>query len=239
MNNNMYPVSSSGGQTYKRLYTGTQGDNPFFPAEQTPTADTESIDVADLNQALILSDDNQDGIVSRQELAKATLQILTAPNISQTENKISGVFSTMVLGGKDGQGLFPDMNGDGGITADELALLANGDGLSDAISFEDFRYTFEDNFNPDGTTFQLSDLEAIAAGQEPTDTQSPPTSTATVNPDQSQTVVTKVISAFTDLLQALINPPQSGQSGSGLTNAFVNFFTALTEALTQPSAQSA
>ncbi len=280
---------------------GTSGaeedsQNPFV-AEQSTTGG-DSVNLSAAQQGLIMADDNRDGVVDKQELANAAYQLLNNPNASETDRQVGRLFASMVLGGKDGQALLPDMNGDGGISANELALLASADQQDMAISTQDFSFAFGGAYNINGSAFTLSDLEAIAKGQQPANppaagsptentpggtaaagtgttedppvnetgnaTETPPESSAaqetgetgkpdpatngseastgdppaaSSDPKSTEATINKIVSAFTELLQAMLNPSQDGQSGQNMMNAFVKFFTALTEAFAKPQDQ--
>jgi hypothetical protein len=239
---------SHGSSVWSQSATQADAQNPFS-ADQVVEGDFVNLGAA--QQGLIMADDNRDGLVDKQELANAAYQLLNNPNATEADIQLGRLYAAMVLGGKDAQGLFPDMNGDGAISANELALLASGDQQDDVISAQDLRFAFGDDFNAGASHFTLSDLEAIASGQSstvPPETESDTASAAedaetgtvdtpsAANPEQPspESTITKVVTAFTELIQAMLNPSDGGQ----MMNAFMKFFTALIEAFTQPQAQA-
>jgi hypothetical protein len=115
-----------------------------------------------------LADDNHDGKVDQREMANAAYQLLSNPDATADEKAMGNMFATMVQGGTDGKGLFPDINGDGGVTADEMRKLAQGDGQYSSISKNDFKDAFGIRFNPDGNPISLDKLKQIADGQNDT-----------------------------------------------------------------------
>lgn len=297
----MTNTGSNGSPVRGTAAAEADAQNPFV-AEQSTTGG-DSVNLSAAQQGLIMADDNRDGVVDKQELANAAYQLLNNPNASETDRQVGRLFASMVLGGKDGQALLPDMNGDGGISANELALLASADQQDMAISTQDFSFAFGGAYNINGSAFTLSDLEAIAKGQQPANppaagspaentpggtaaagtgttedppvneagnaTETPPESSAAqetgetgeaggTNPaadapngstsdsppaSAAQTspaaTLTKIVTAFTELLQAMLNPSQDGQSGQNMLNAFVKFFTAIAEAFGPPKSQEA
>lgn len=143
--------------------SSSDSEENVFCLDESGGADSVSLSAA--NQALIMADDNRDGIVDRQELANASYQLLSNEDATDSDTAVGRLFGTMVLGGQDGEGLYPDINQDGGITSNELALLARGDDDTEAISIEDFTLAYGDEANPEGSSFTLEDLEAAAMGQ--------------------------------------------------------------------------
>ncbi|WP_303674910.1 hypothetical protein [Vampirovibrio chlorellavorus] len=295
----MTNTGSSGSPVRGTSAAEADAQNPFVAEQSTIGGDSVSLSAA--QQGLIMADDNRDGVVDKQELANAAYQLLNNPNASETDLQVGRLFASMVLGGKEGQALLPDMNGDGGISANELALLASGDQQDMSISTQDFSFAFSGAYNINGSDFTLSDLEAIANGQQPanppaagstaedssggtaapgagttqdpvneagTATETPPESSAaqgtgetgqsdpaangsdgvtdgttgdtpaaSQDPKSTEATINNIVSAFTELLQAMLNPSQDGQSGKNMLNAFVKFFTALTEAFGKPQDQ--
>lgn len=80
---------------------------------------------------------NGDGQYSREEVAQAALS-------SDPESKEYSLLYTMVAGGKDKKGLFPDGDGNGLLSKGELNSLAKQDGKGDSFSTNDFSKMFGD-----------------------------------------------------------------------------------------------
>lgn len=155
--------------------TGNAGDtgekSPFNVDEPIVTnAGTQSSDLVDLKGAqrsLIMADDNRDGVVDQRELANASYQLLSNEDATPEEQGLGQLFGTMVMGGKSGKGLFPDIDQNGGITETDLNMLARGDDDAETISAKDFKAAFGDEVNSGGNTISLDELEQIASGESP------------------------------------------------------------------------
>ncbi len=159
------------------VYTGGQNQN-YLMMNKASTTDngngdngndgnvfknaTDSIQLESALNALTLADDNGDGKVDRQEMANASYQLLSDPEASDSDKATGQMFATMLLGGKDGKGLFADFNDDGGVTANELTLLAKGDDDATSISTDDFKQAFGTRYKKGGNEFNLQDLKDIA-----------------------------------------------------------------------------
>lgn len=174
---NYTPGATSGPNTPE---TDTS-NNPFSGSPATSANTGDSVSLSTASQGLILADDNRDGVVDQAELANASYQLLNNPEATANETALGQLYATMALGGQNGQGLLPDINGDGGITANELKLLAHGDGQDGSISPDDFSYAFGKQFTPDGQSFQLSDLAALASGKQPAGSPAEASSTGRQN----------------------------------------------------------
>lgn len=213
INNAAQQYTSYGTGTPKSTYgtgrttqSGGLGGSPFniTNAGSTGEADTSGnlVDLSSANRALLLADHNLDGIVDQQELAMASYQLLSNENATAEDGVLGQMLATMVQGGADGTGLFPDLNGDGGLSANELALLAKGDDDASTISSEDFQFAYGNKAQSGGNTISLDGLRQIATGN--TGTTNPPAGngqTPSNGTNQQPTVEQSTIS----LLEAVIN----------------------------------
>jgi hypothetical protein len=102
-------------------------------------------------------------------------KVLDKPEVAQGALKLLGnegtasegqALATMVLGGKDGKGLFPDFDGDQGVSTQEMKQLAGLSGGMDTFEPSDFQMAFPDRFNPEGSTANVEGLQKIAAQNE-------------------------------------------------------------------------
>ncbi|MEM0952035.1 MAG: hypothetical protein AAGI66_07845 [Cyanobacteria bacterium P01_H01_bin.74] len=101
------------------------------------------------------ADLNNDGELTRSELAGAAL-------IANEGSAERAALATMVLGGVDGTGLFPDFDENGLISKNELLELGSSTQTLD-IDPSDFEARFPDQFVEGGSSFTTEDLEALAA----------------------------------------------------------------------------
>jgi hypothetical protein len=114
---------------------------------------------------------------TRQQLAQAANyydgQTLQARAQGQTDiasayQDTTSLLFTLLKGGRNKQGLLPDYNRDGRVSADELAFMARSDGRSKDISSADFQRTFGNAANTTGnvvTDQDRQDIRNIANGQ--------------------------------------------------------------------------
>lgn len=215
---------------------------PAVDEEKNPYAgSTDSVELAASLAALRLADDNGDGVVDRQEMANAAYQLLNDETSTAEEKAIGNMFATMVLGGADEKGLFADFNDDGGVTANELTLLAKGDDTADSIGAQDFKQAFGTRYKAGGVEFVLEDLKAAAkapAGKDETakdngygntDTSKGNQNNGNANQDNNAQVI-QILTGITEILSKLAaggagtpngpqNQPQNGygqvQNGNG------------------------
>ncbi|WP_373531032.1 hypothetical protein [Vampirovibrio sp.] len=165
------PSSYGAGSGYSN-YTSSGALPKNSTTEGNDSTSIDSVSLSAASQALIMADDNLDGIVDKQELAKASFQLLSQESSSGMQG-IGSLFATMVMGGQNGSGLFPDVDQDGGISPNELALVARGDEDAETLSVADFSAAFGEAFVASGKAFTLADLEAISLGKPQTATQTP------------------------------------------------------------------
>lgn len=92
------------------------------------------------------------------------IQLLSNENATEEDQLLGQMFATMVQGGADGTGLFLDTDGDGGLSSNELALLAKGDDDASTISTEDFKAVFGNQYKAGGNNVSLDGLKEIATG---------------------------------------------------------------------------
>lgn len=216
------------------LSEGAAGDRAAITPAQADYGDTVDLGLA--QKTLILADDNHDGVTDRQELANAAYQILGNPDATSQDLALGSLFASFVLGGKDGQGLNPDINQDGGVTGNELALIAKGDNQSTGISKNDIAQAFGSRVKTGGNSFTLSDLQTIAQSTQ-TDAASSATEGAkTADATNSKPGITpdalqSILESTTSIVNSLNKMLQSQQS-SGTTPA-------TTPAQTAPAAEAA
>lgn len=199
-------------RTVRTAQSGDLGDSPFSITNTGATGETDTtgnlVDLSSANRILIQADHNMDGIVDQQELAITSYQLLSNENATPEDKVLGQMFATMVQGGADGTGLFPDLNGDGGLSSNELALLAKGDDDASTISSADFQFAYGDKAQSGGNTISLDALRQIATGNTgaanpPAENgQTPMGGTGSSNgANQQQTIEQSAIS----LLEAIIN----------------------------------
>ncbi len=121
-----------------------------------------------LMQSYFRADVNRDNTLSRKEIAMEALKL-------KSEGKVDefALMSTFLLGGQNGQGLFPDFANeagqkqpDGKVGILDLYELALGDGKSETLSSDDFRAKFP-VISGDGNTIDEAKLKQIAGETEP------------------------------------------------------------------------
>lgn len=102
------------------------------------------------------------GVLDRPELAKASLNLMGQddPN-AQNAGRL---LATFVQGGKNGQGLLPDYNGDHALSLQELNRFAGG---SPTIGAQNFQRTFGDQYQPGGSNINIPGLQSIASENLP------------------------------------------------------------------------
>lgn len=137
-------------------------DSNVFAGSTDSTTSTDSVQLAASLGTLRLADDNCDGVVDRHEMANAAYQLLNDETSTAEEKAVGQMFATMVLGGADEKGLFADFNDDGGVTENELTLLAKGDDVATDITNADFKQAFGTRYKEGGVEFDLADLKALA-----------------------------------------------------------------------------
>ena len=123
-----------------------------------------SVSVSNLLTHLQASDVNRDGLFSKQEIASAAIgKTNEASPITAGSSEFSVLFS-ILAGGKDGLGLFPDANTDGQLSASELQGLAGADGQADSFTPNDFSIAFPARAGSQnlGTADAFKKLEQIA-----------------------------------------------------------------------------
>jgi hypothetical protein len=98
-----------------------------------------------------------DGKLDQGEIAHAAQDLLRYGN--GREQEMGRMLATMVQGGRDGQGLFPDKNGDRAIDFCEFKQLAALDGNHCAIDDRDFANGFGGRFQPGGVPIDMRDLK--------------------------------------------------------------------------------
>lgn len=121
-----------------------------------------SVGLSQLGQYFPKYDIDKNGKLDRPEVAQAALNLLGSDN--PQDQTAGSLFSTFVQGGKDGQGLFPDFNQDGGLSLNELSTLAGASGNSNALESGDFQASFGNRFQPGGGTGNIDGLKQIAEG---------------------------------------------------------------------------
>ncbi len=116
------------------------------------------------------ADTNNNGKLSKREIARRALELR-----SSGDTKLASFYATLVVGGKDKKGLFPDFfNADGrpgtdsSITLSEIAHLALADvnqtgGSADLITQADFVARFgANNVSTGGSNIDIDQLKEIA-----------------------------------------------------------------------------
>lgn len=154
--------------TGRTTQSGGLGDSPFSITNTGATGETDTagslVDLSSANRVLLLADHNLDGLVDQQELAMASYQLLSNESATAEDKVLGQMLATMVQGGADGTGLFPDLNGDGGLSSNELSLLAKGDDDASTISSADFQFAYGNKAQAGGNTISLDGLRQIATG---------------------------------------------------------------------------
>lgn len=125
----------------------------------TPQAPTE-VTLTRVETLFAQFDADGDNRLSRQEIAQAALSLLEAGDV-----KAFMLFATFVMGGKDGQGIFPDEDGDGCLSLQELTDLAGADGTTASITPQDFKARYP-QLAGDGNPIDLEKLKKIAQAEE-------------------------------------------------------------------------
>ncbi len=140
-------------------------------ATSTPPASSsasQSVTLDALRDVFTQFDADGDGKLSKAEIARAALHMKNIGNMSMFM-----LLGTFLQGGKNGTGLFPDDDGDGAISFDEIAGLAHASGDGNTITPEDFQAAFPD-LAGQGNGIDLGKLETTAyPGQVPVATDSP------------------------------------------------------------------
>jgi Ca2+-binding EF-hand superfamily protein len=114
-----------------------------------------AVSLQSLQYAFARSDIDGNGKLDRPEIAKASLHYLG----SKSKQEIGQFFATLVQGGKDKQGLFPDFNNDGSVDMDELKVLSRN---KTNISSDDFKTAFGNRFQQGGQSVDLNALKSLA-----------------------------------------------------------------------------
>ena len=144
------------------------------------------------------------GSLDRPELAKASLNLMGQED-SNAQNA-GRLLSTFVQGGKDGQGLLPDLDNDNALSLQELNQFAGG---SPTISSQQFQQTFGDRFVPGGSEINIDGLQNIAEGNLPKfNSNDPGTFTNAVG---SLGVPQDLLSMLGTIMQTLVGMLSGGQ----------------------------
>jgi Ca2+-binding EF-hand superfamily protein len=104
------------------------------------------------------SDTNSDGKLNRQELARASLKYLNSSN----NQEVGSLFATLLQGGTDRQGLFPDYNTDSAIDFNEFTTLAGKSGDKQSLESDDFKTAFGNRYQAGGQSINLNQLRQLA-----------------------------------------------------------------------------
>jgi hypothetical protein len=102
------------------------------------------------------------GVLDRPELAKASLSLMG--NENPNAQNAGRLLATFVQGGKNGQGLLPDYNGDNALSLGELNRFA---GPSGVIGPQNFQQTFGDQYQAGGSNINIPGLQDIASQNSP------------------------------------------------------------------------
>lgn len=124
-----------------------------------------AVNIGQLQQLFPAFDINRDGQLDRPELAKASLNLIGQGD--QASVTTGSLLATMVQGGVDRQGLFPDFNGSGGVSFNELAQLAAGNGNQGSIEAADFQAVFGNRFQAGGNSLDINGLQQLAVQNIP------------------------------------------------------------------------
>ncbi|HEY9687580.1 MAG TPA: hypothetical protein V6C52_11440 [Coleofasciculaceae cyanobacterium] len=124
-----------------------------------------SISFPVIQQAFQTHDINKDGKLDVPEIAKASLNLLG--NGDQTGGSF---FATLLQGGNDRRGMFPDYNGDQAVDVNELGRLASANGDPNAIDATDFQSVFGPRYQAGGAGADMNFLQQVA-GITPTSPQ--------------------------------------------------------------------
>ena len=114
-----------------------------------PAADSRSVRTDDAIADIYQFDLDGDQALNRREIAIAADAALASDNSTKFE-----FWQTLLVGGQNGQGLFPDVDRNGAINAVELVDLANHNGNAYELSPEDFKLGFKNQAVNGGNTIQ-------------------------------------------------------------------------------------
>jgi hypothetical protein len=126
-----------------------------------------SISLPVIQQAFQTHDINKDGKLDVSEIAKASLNLLG--NGDQTGGSF---FATLLQGGNDRRGMFPDYNGDQAVDVNELGRLASANGDPATIDATDFQSVFGTRYQAGGAGADTNFLQQVA-GMSPSSPQPP------------------------------------------------------------------
>lgn len=110
-----------------------------------------------VQQLLQMNDINRDGRLDVAEIANASIK-----EFAQGDQTGGSFFASLVQGGVDRRGLYPDYNGDQAIDANELAMLAGANGNPGAIDSGDLQAVFGTRYQGGGQGVDIQQLQNLA-----------------------------------------------------------------------------
>lgn len=114
-----------------------------------------AVSLHSLRPVFIKADIDGNGQLDKAELAKASLHHLGQKDGQQ----IGSLFATLLQGGKDQKGLFPDFNKDGAIDFNEMKQLSQD---KKTIKGNDFKAAFGKRYQKGGQGVDLAKLKTLA-----------------------------------------------------------------------------
>lgn len=219
MNMNMNGQASAGygANTLNNAYNSGMSAAYKLPNTNSTGNSNGLVSLSGANHALLMADDNLDGVIDQQELAMAAYQLLGSASATEEDQSVGRLFATLVQGGADGKGLFPDLDRDGALSSNELALLAKGDDDASTISTNDFQFAFGKQYTQGGNNIALDGLKGIATGNTGSATGNAGTATGNNNAtvaDGQQTPQQSIERSTLSLLGLIINYLQQQSTGS-------------------------
>lgn len=145
-----------------KLQAIANGNTTGNAANDSDSDNTAEVNVNKVYDLFAQYDEDQDDILSHQEMAQIALDELDEGNMETFT-----LFATLVQGGKDGEGFFPE-----GMSYEDITSLASASGSQYTITSADFKAHFPDDVS-EGNYISVSKLRSIAKGNSSSSSGTP------------------------------------------------------------------